>query len=245
MRGFRASVTHSSEDRTLRSFFLGSATTQARNPQCRQRAGFSGVEPCRFCSGRIIASIGCPHFMHLKATYLVSRTPFVSSEPAIADGFLNRWEASKVSDLQGPGQRGNWTHAGNGPQPLQSLRQQRISLQRGDQCIVQPLPAFDRLPAQLQQWPDTFRNTWLAILCKRSDDHFADLRSLRRRTTVMGYLGSTMGLKQRRVEYCHPKVNGLTLANSARTMGNTRMAHKVRFESVSGLGLQENPRLSG
>src|SRR5579863_5792833 len=93
----------------------------------------------------LVPLLGKRHTQHL-----VSRASLVSTESAIADSFLDRLKASEVSDLQCPGQRGDRANAGNSSQPLQSLRQQRVPLQRTHKSVVQLLPALDHLPAQLQ-----------------------------------------------------------------------------------------------
>src|SRR6266700_4632581 len=89
--------------------------------------------------------LGKRHTQHLVGTAFL-----VSTESAITDSFLDRLKSSVVSDLQCPGQRGDRTHAGNSSQPLQSLRQQRVPLQRTHKGIVQLLPTLNHLPAQLQ-----------------------------------------------------------------------------------------------
>ncbi len=51
-------------------------------------AGFSGVDPRLFCLGRTIASIGCPHFMHLKATLFPNAS---QSDPSPASS--TKWKS--------------------------------------------------------------------------------------------------------------------------------------------------------
>src|ERR1035437_3249955 len=51
-------------------------------------AGLLGFDPRLFCSGRIIASIGCPHFMHLKTTLFPN-----ASQRSLSPVSLTKWKS--------------------------------------------------------------------------------------------------------------------------------------------------------
>src|SRR4051794_765927 len=92
---------------------------------------------------------------------LVRGTLFVSAQSAIADRLLDRAEARYVSDLQRPSQRCDRSYSGNRSESFDPFRQERIAFQRAHQGVFRLLASNDRLPAQLQQRPDAFRNLLL------------------------------------------------------------------------------------
>src|SRR6476469_6263500 len=97
-------------------------------------------------------------FGNRRAQDLVRGTLLVSAQSAIADRLLDRAEARYVPDLQRPGECGDGAHSGNRSESFDPFRQEWIPLERTHQSVFRLLAPYDRLPAQLQQRPDTFRN---------------------------------------------------------------------------------------
>src|SRR5256884_854496 len=62
------------------------------------------------------------------AHHLVGRALFITAEPAVTDGFSDRGETRNLSHFQCPGQRRDRSYSRNGPDAVDSLRQQRVPL---------------------------------------------------------------------------------------------------------------------
>src|SRR5260370_23123641 len=69
------------------------------------------------------------------ARHFVSGALFIPAEPAVTDGLSDRGETRNLSHFQCPGQRRDRSHSRNGPEPFDSLCQQRISLEGADQGV--------------------------------------------------------------------------------------------------------------
>ena len=85
--------------------------------------------------------------------HLVGRVLLIGAQAAVTDGLLVGTEPRVIADLQRPRQGRDRADSWHGSQPPLPLLEQRVSLQRADQVVLQLPGAADHSAAQVQQRP--------------------------------------------------------------------------------------------
>jgi len=86
-----------------------------------------------------------------RALYHVAGTLLRAAQPAVADGLFDGGEALHFAEFQRLGQCRERSKRGNGHQPLNTIRQPWIALQRAHLFTLSSLQANDQLAAHSQQ----------------------------------------------------------------------------------------------